>query len=302
LTRKGRSQVSSSKKKKSKKTRLWPVEGGRYRVGNPCSPIAICTEATISGIKVNLEKVAVIGKCVTENVGVERIVKNIIANPRIRFLLVCGKVSKGHAVGQTILALKKNGVDQKMRVIGSQGAIPLLKHLTLQEIDRFRKQVMVVDFQGVTNSQKIQFKIEELWRKDPGKFAGQPLKMVKTKKQKVKPVKAIKAEEKYVTDPKGSFQITIDKEKGVIIAAHYNPDFEMDTKIVGKTAHEITDTIIKRVLIGDFAEAKDHAAYLGRELAKAEICLKNGLDYVQDEPVVLKKEKKQAEDEFGFFD
>ncbi len=280
----------------------WPVEKGRYRLGNRRSPIAVCTEASIAGIVVDLEKVAVVGKCVTENVGVERIVKNIIANPFIRFLLVCGKVSKGHAVGQTFLALQKNGVNKKMRVIGSKGAIPLLKHLTLEEVERFRKQVLVVDMRGEASSQKIQFKVEELWRKNPGKFTGKPMKIKKLKERKIKTIRAKKADEKYATDPKGSFQITIDKKKKIIIAVHFNADFEMDLKIVGKTAHEITDTIINNGLIGDFAESKDHAAYLGRELAKAEVCLKSGLDYIQDEPVVFKKKKKQADDEFGFFD
>ena len=128
------------------------------------------------------------------------------------------------------------------------------------------------------------------------------MRIKKLKAKKVKTIRAKKVDEKYATDPKGSFQITIDKKKGVIIAAHYNPDFEMDLKIIGKTARRITDTIIKRKLIDDFKESKEHAAYLGRELAKAEICLKNKIDYVQDEQVTLTKKKKQADDEFGFFD
>lgn len=303
LTKKGRSQASYSKKRKiAKRSKSWPIEEGRYRLGNPHSPIAVCTEATIVGIKVDPKKVAVVGKCVTENVGIEKVVKNIIANPYIRFLIVCGKTSRGHAVGQTFLALAKNGVDEKMRVIGSRGAIPLLKHLTKEEIERFRKQVLVVDMRDETNNQKIQFKVEELWRKNPGKFTGRPMRIGKIKKKKVTVVRAKKVDDKYATDPKGSFQITLDKKKREIVATHYNSDFEMDLKITGKTAHQITDTIFKKGLVGDFKEAKDHAAYLGRELAKAEVCLKNNIDYVQDEPIVLKKKKKQADDEFGFFD
>lgn len=87
-----------------------------------------------------MEKVAIVGKCVTENVGIEKLVKNIISNPYIRFLIVCGKVSGGHDVGQTILALSKNGIDKTGRVIGSTGAIPILKHLASEEIERFQKK------------------------------------------------------------------------------------------------------------------------------------------------------------------
>jgi len=278
------------------------VEKGRYRLGNLKSPIAVCTEASIAGIKVDLDKVAIVGKCVTENVGVERIVKNLIATPLIRFLVVCGKESKGHAVGQTFLALSQNGVDKKKRVIGSKGAIPLLKHLTDQEIRRFRKQVAVVDMRGETNNQKIQFKIEELWRKNPGRFTGKKMVVKRLKQKAVKSIQAKKQAGKYLADPKGSFQISLDKKKKVIVAAHYNPDFEMDLKIMGQTAREITDTIIKKGLIGKFSQAREHAAYLGRELAKAEVCLKNEVDYLQDRPVKLKKGQKMADDEFGFFD
>lgn len=289
-------------KKRAGKPKKWPVEEGRYKVGNPTSPVAVCTEATISGIKLNMDRVAIIGKCVTENIGVEKIVKNIISNPYVRFLIICGKRSRGHDVGQTILALSKNGIDKKMRVIGSKGSIPILKHLTFEEIKRFRKQVMVVDMQGETNNQKVVLKINQCFKKNPGKFTGKPMKIKRL--EKFKPVKCIKArvfDKKYVVDPKGSFQIAIDKEKGEIVAQHFNFDLELDVQIVGKGARAITDTIIKRGLIGDFPEAKDHAAYLGRELTKAQICLENGLDYIQDEPVDFSKNKKGIPpDEFGW--
>ena len=280
----------------------WPVEEGRYKIGNPTAPVAICTEATIDKIEVEMDKVAIIGKCVTENVGIEKLIKNIISNSHIRFLIVCGKVSRGHDVGQTILALLKNGVDKDKRVIGSTGAIPLLKHLTEEEIKRFRKQVLVIDMRGEIAGSKIQFKIEQCLKKNPGKFTGRPIKIKKlTKIKKIKCIKARVFEKKYVPDPKGSFQIAIDKEKDEIIAQHYNSDLELNLQITGKTAHQITDTIIRMGLIGDFSESKDHAAYLGRELTKAEICLENGLDYVQDEPVVLSKsEEGLAKDEFGW--
>jgi len=49
--------------------------------------------------------------------------------------------------------------------------------------------------------------------------------------------------------------------------------------IVGSTAKEIVDTIIERGLIS----RSDHAAYLGRELMKAELALKFKRSYSQDD-------------------
>lgn len=271
-------------------------------MGKKTSPVAICTEATVEGIKVDMDKVAIIGKCVTENVGVEKLVKNIISNPYLRFLIVCGKSSRGHDVGQTILALSKKGVDNKMRVMGSTGAIPLLKHLTKKEIERFKKQVLVIDVQGETSSQKIQFKVDQCLRKNPGKFSGKPMKIKKLGRiRKIKCLKAQVFDTKYVPDPRGSFQITLDKKKQEIVTQHYDSDLELDVQITGTTAQAISGTIIKMSLIGDFSESKGHTAYLGRELAKAEICLKNEIDYLQDEPVIFAKNKGGlAKDDFGW--
>ncbi|RLG08934.1 MAG: hypothetical protein DRN64_04515, partial [Thaumarchaeota archaeon] len=54
-----------------------------------------------------------------------------------------------------------------------------------------------------------------------------------------------------------------------------------ETKIVGRNAKEVLDTILRLGLISSL----EHAAYLGRELAKAEIALSLKKSYEQDEPL-----------------
>jgi len=66
----------------------WPPVEGRYVLGNKKSSIAVCTNATVEGIKADMEKVAIIGKCVTENIGIEKIIQNIVSNPDIRYLVL----------------------------------------------------------------------------------------------------------------------------------------------------------------------------------------------------------------------
>lgn len=264
------------------------------------------------GINLDMEKVAIVGKCVTENVGIEKIVKNMISNPILRFLIVCGKKSAGHDVGQTLLRLQKNGVDKKMRVIGSTGAIPLLKHLKKTEIERFRKQVTVVDLRGEKNSQKIMMKVNWCLKQNPGKFKGEAMKIKKTKVKKILEIRAKREKEKYIPDPKGSFQIFVDQKRKLIVVEHYDQDFELDFKIVGKTAKEIRDAILKLKLIARFSEDLKHAFYLGEELGKAEWCLINGWEYTQDmevkklkvpafaEASAGKQKSKLKEDEWGW--
>ena len=80
-------------------------------------------------------------------------------------------------------------------------------------------------------------------------------------------------------DPKGYFLIRIDENKHVIEAGHCIERNIVDAKITGKNATEVFNTIIREGLISSF----QHASYLGKELYKAELALKNKLKYVQDE-------------------
>ncbi|MFW5904496.1 MAG: DUF4346 domain-containing protein [Candidatus Saliniplasma sp.] len=109
----------------------------------------------------------------------------------------------------------------------------------------------------------------------------------------MKEVEKIEAKEKSRInfDEKGFFTIMV-KEDEIIVEHYLNVQKEgklevetgeLDLIITGKTAKAICDTIIQEGLISRL----DHAAYLGRELQKAEIALQNNLGYEQCEPLRL---------------
>ena len=123
-------------------------------------------------------------------------------------------------------------------------------------------------------------------RSSPPKDLGIDLLQLKEKRFRpfdVVPDEFIEAEDNYqwTRDPAGSFSINISRsalkngvvEKGKIIAQH--------TKytIVGDNAKEIMDTAIELGLVSRL----DHAAYLGKELMRAELALKLGRSYAQDD-------------------
>jgi len=88
------------------------------------------------------------------------------------------------------------------------------------------------------------------------------------------------------SDTKGSFRIIVDRLGENIVAAHYASQ-KMDTpdKIVkGKTANAVCAEIAGLGL----ASQPNHLAYLGGELAKAEIALKTGKEYIQDKAMFTK--------------
>lgn len=82
----------------------------------------------------------------------------------------------------------------------------------------------------------------------------------------------------FTIDPKGPFTIFLDFKRGRIIAAHSGSS-GYDAVIEGDDAESVSKKIIKDGLVSSL----EHAAYLGRELEKAELFLKLRKGYVQDD-------------------
>ncbi len=80
-------------------------------------------------------------------------------------------------------------------------------------------------------------------------------------------------------DPRGYFLIEVDGQKGVIRVKHkFNDGRDSGYRFEGKKAEEI----YKAVAAANLISMIDHAAYLGKELYRAEEALRQGKDYVQD--------------------
>lgn len=169
----------------------WPVAPGDYEIGSLESPIAIAIVGR-GIVEIPNDLHAVKGTVKTENIGVEKIIVNTISNPRIRFLIVCGKDEFGHYPGDALLSLGKNGVDEQMRIQGSRSAIPFLCNIPREAVERFLAQVEVVDLVHPKNVDEIvaynpiynfdETRREELMQtardcleRDPGRFDGDPI-------------------------------------------------------------------------------------------------------------------------------
>ena len=91
-----------------------------------------------------------------------------------------------------------------------------------------------------------------------------------------KHIKVSKWDEKLIVDPKGYFMIKV--ENGNIYAGRVNNKNVMTDVLYGKGAEDIYQELIKRKWVSRL----DHAAYLGKELARAEYCLKNNKNFIQE--------------------
>ncbi|MHB1414573.1 MAG: hypothetical protein ACYC1C_04910 [Chloroflexota bacterium] len=146
----------------------WPPVPGEYHVlgEGPEYPVAVSTLAD-DRLAEDLARLlprglCIVGKTETENIGIDKLVKNVIANPAIRFLLLAGEESAGHNAGQTLSALCANGIDDDARVIGATGKRPILKNITWPEVEAFRRQVRVVSMVGCEDAEEIARQVAQL--------------------------------------------------------------------------------------------------------------------------------------------
>jgi tetrahydromethanopterin S-methyltransferase subunit A len=153
----------------------WPITKGDFNSGDANSPVAVMTCGSHLDEKGICDKgAAICGSCKTENLGLEKVIANIISNPNIRFIMLCGTEVKGHLAGQTMVALHKNGVKDG-RVVGAEGAIPFIENLSDDAIKRFQEQCELVNIMESEDIGAIAAKINELKGRDPGAFAADPM-------------------------------------------------------------------------------------------------------------------------------
>jgi tetrahydromethanopterin S-methyltransferase subunit A len=154
----------------------WPHIVGDYVVGDAESPVAVVTLGSHMEDEPVKAGAAISGSLHTENLGIEKVVGNVIANPNLRFLLVCGAEVMGHITGQTMKALHEKGVDGETgRIIGATGAIPYIENMPEEAIERFRRQVELVDMVDVEDPSMITARIEDCVVHDAGAMEEEPL-------------------------------------------------------------------------------------------------------------------------------
>ena len=85
----------------------WPLVKGDFHSGDANSPVAVVTMGShLDEQGICDAGAALCGSCKTENLGLEKVIANIIANPNIRFMLCVGTEVKGHLAGQTIHSIQ----------------------------------------------------------------------------------------------------------------------------------------------------------------------------------------------------
>ena len=130
-----------------------PIPQESYR-GRSDSAVAVCT---LSDIKL-LERLAVpdvlyhtniIGRLLSENKGIDAILKYLHANPHVHTLIICGMDGAGHKAGHSLLCLHDCGVNYETnKILNSRSPDPYLA-ATPEQIRHFCLNVKIIDMTGV---------------------------------------------------------------------------------------------------------------------------------------------------------
>lgn len=256
----------------------WPPLPGEYRVLRYRAPVTISTltdeKLTERLAEARPVGVAIIGRLHTENLGIERVVQNTLANPNIRFLILCGADSAqriGHLPGQSLLSLHRNGLDERGRIMGAKGKRPVIRNVPVEAVEAFRKHVEVLDLIGCDALPDILAAAAGCAARDPGPaepYAGLPA----ISKTLAHPA------DRLVLDPAGYFVIFPDARRRILVVEHYRNEGVLDRVLEGRIPADLCATAIELGLLTRL----DHAAYLGQELARADHALRTGEPFAQD--------------------
>lgn len=256
----------------------WPPLPGNYYVLKYQAPVAVCT-LNSSDLAEEIRGsspsgLSIVGTLHTENLGIERLIKNVVVNPNIRFLILCGQDTQqqiGHLPGQSLASLFANGFDERLRVIGARGKRPVLKNITSDEVAAFRQNVELVNLVGEERTSVISDEIARCASRNPGTASRVAAK---------NPVEVIfvTEPEPLVLDPAGYFVVYPEPRRQTLVLEHYTNGGVLDDVLESRTAGSLYQAAIRRKLVTRL----DHAAYLGRELARGELSLRDGTPYVQD--------------------
>ena len=142
-----------------------------YCIGRKGKSIAICTLASMKLLedicKSDLMgRVLIVGRLLSENRGIDTIVKFTLSNQELRHIILCGKEVKGHQAGQALLSLHAYGINNDKSgegiIIAAKGHYPHLKSCK-EDLDLFRRQIVKIhNLVGVDDVNLVRKEIEKV--------------------------------------------------------------------------------------------------------------------------------------------
>jgi tetrahydromethanopterin S-methyltransferase subunit A len=127
--------------------------------GNPRSNVAVCTLSSmkllkeIAGSDV-LSRIALAGRLLSENKGIDALIRHVNQNENLSVLILCGKEVPGHKAGHSLLQVHRYGIDADGRIVNSISPDPVLS-VSNSEITKFQNKIRIIDAIGTTSLEDL---------------------------------------------------------------------------------------------------------------------------------------------------
>lgn len=144
----------------------WPVHKKELLgIGSKDSPVGLCTlwtekEKVLRYI--NPKNYHVAGQCYSTQEGVNLIIRNCLANKKIRYLVLCGRDLTQS--GDVLLALKEKGINGR-NVVGFDTEIE--EGIPDEAVERFRQNVDIIDKREILDYRLLDDFLTSLGKKEP---------------------------------------------------------------------------------------------------------------------------------------
>ncbi len=185
-------------------------------------------------------------------------------------------------IGGEALAIDADPATFVARVVGSEAPEAVMPNLTAEQLRAFQERVTLVDMIDITDAEAVIVRATELGKSTPAATTDNRPTILAEDPDVEQIIATRDPVDAWVYDPAGYFLVFVDRMRAVLRVEQYTPEHRRVRIIEGATAEEISHTVVRLGQVTILA----HAAYLGRELAKAETALKLGLEYDQDRPLL----------------
>jgi len=108
-----------------------------------------------------MEKVVIAGRLFSENKGIDSLVAFCATSVSLKYLLICGRDSKGHYPGDALINLMVHGIDTRRRIVNAISPHP---YLTVDTglINKFRKRIELIDMRDCYDLDEIRHKVNNI--------------------------------------------------------------------------------------------------------------------------------------------
>ena len=256
----------------------WPFVPGRYHVVDDTAPVIIVLpdddELAESLAALSIQGLCMIAACCRNASDVEKLTRNIEANLAVHCVLLAGgEAGRDYPAVEALCAIfgdEQDISDKAQRIAhAARGKLRAIEFAALQ------KRVNIVNMLDCVEIDKIVAAVikcgSEGQRPDAG-FVAQGPDTIPGIPRIIAPTSI---SHEYQTDKAGKFIIGTDRKS--ITVEHYNSKGELMRLIQGATARDLCVMLVRN----GWVSRLDHAAWLGRELALAELAVQQGIPYAR---------------------